>query len=146
MNRIHESRPKFQPLTSPDDIMGSLWKSDVSNVMNIEVKSVSGDSTGDAVACFSRQIAKLAYVLEVIKGAIDRWQGERCQWDEFGNTVAWMSEIGQKGVTYQQQSFDLCIDHWGHNKRWRAENQRASSRSIKGYSKRFHMTWSRIKL
>jgi hypothetical protein len=60
--------------------------------MNLVVRSVFGDSTGEAVACMSHPIAQVEYVREVTKDAVDKRQGEMCQSDEFGNKVVWMSE------------------------------------------------------
>jgi hypothetical protein len=72
MNRIHENLHKFHALTTTVDNIESLSRNAISNVMNSQVKPVFGDNTGDAVACLSHPIAKVDYVLEVNKEAVDK--------------------------------------------------------------------------
>jgi hypothetical protein len=60
--------------------------------LNIEVKSVFGDSTDEAMACMSHPIAQVEYVREVTKDAVEKRQEEMCQADEFGDKAVWMSE------------------------------------------------------
>jgi hypothetical protein len=60
--------------------------------LNIEVKSVFGDSTDEAMACMLHPMAQVEYLREVSKDIVDKRQEEMCQSDEFGEKAVWMSE------------------------------------------------------